>query len=181
MTRQTKAKAKDKGKISVKDRKAAEATWKMFHKRNEIDGATKLEGDIWPKAWAYAGWCVTTYYASDKWQRDRTFFERYYHDHDKDTGIWLPKGSEKWLDTKHSVPDFEIPSSVAILGYALSFDIIQHNAKPGSDKKGKIIPERGSLLVVAPTKKHIFVVEDGKIVALIWGPKMRVEARGIVD
>lgn len=169
-----------KSVMSTKDRKAAESAWKMFHKRNEVDGSTKLEGDIWPQAWAYAGRCVTTYYTSDKWQRDRKFFERYYHDHDKDTGIWLPKGSEKWLDAKHTVPDFKIPGSVAILGYTLSFDIIQHDSKALHAKKGKVIPEQGSLLVVGPTKKHIFVVENGRIVAMVWGPKMKVEARGIV-
>ncbi|MFH1465878.1 MAG: hypothetical protein ABIO70_15935 [Pseudomonadota bacterium] len=68
------------------------------------------------------------------------------------------------------------PKAVAVLGFALSFDII----RPGEKNAGKLEPDRGSLLVCSPDKKRLYVLEDDSITTLIWGPALRVESRGIV-
>lgn len=159
---------------SVRQRKDAEAAWKLFHKRTAVDWAkpVKLKKPF-PTAWDLVGRCVTTYYASDKWQKDRTFFERYYHDHDKETQVWVPSQGGKG----ESGPPAKIakpPSAVVMLGYALGFD-----TKRGKEK-GKLQPRSGALLVCAPDKRRLYVLEDGEVAAMVWGPKLRVEARGIV-
>ena len=168
-----------------KQQKEAEEVWKLFHKRPEVDWIKTLQlKSPFPKKWGYAGRCITTYYSSDKWQKDRKFFERYYHDHkkgigfwSKGVGIWLPSGTQPWLTDQH--PDKKIlknPKAVAVLGFALGFDII----RPDRKTKGKLEPDKGSLLVCAPDKRRLYVLEDDRITALVWGPSLRVESRGIV-
>ena len=78
--------------MSKKEQIEAEKAWTLFHKRGEVDWVKPIKlKQPFPKEWGYLGRCKTTYYASDKWQKDRTFFERYYHDHDKryDVGLLL--------------------------------------------------------------------------------------------
>jgi hypothetical protein len=158
--------------------KAANA-WKSFHKRKEIDGTTLLsKAGLWPKRFVLAGRCVVTYYSSDKWQKDRTFFERYYHDHNKKTNIYLPEDMRSkfsWLSSTPVPAKWnKRPESAAILGYALGFDI-----KHG-DEEGKLQPDKGSLLICNPEKTVLYVVEGGRVRALVCAPKLRVEARGVV-
>ena len=154
----------------------SENVWKRFHKRNVIDGTVKLsKSNLWPSTWCLAGRCVTTFYSSDKWQKDRSFFERYYHDHGRKTNIYLPKGEFPWLGASPDKKYMGRPKEAAILGYALGFDIKRSNGK-----KAKLTPAKGSLLICGPGERVLYVVEDGKIAALICGPSLKIEARGIV-
>lgn len=156
--------------------KKAKEAWKLFHRRDEIDWAKELKTSF-PDKWALAGRCVTTYYSSDKWQEDRSFFERYYHDHDKRTCLWVPKEDggdwaedaapeESWVTKR--------PRAAAVLGHALGFDI-----KSKSEGKFKLVPATGSLLLCSPDRKRLYVLERGRISGLIWGPKLIVEDRGV--
>jgi hypothetical protein len=162
--------------MSKKEQIEAEKAWTLFHKRGEVDWVKPIKlKQPFPEEWGYLGRCKTTYYASDKWQKDRTFFERYYHDHDKRTGIWVPAGSVEGLGSKQPPEKWlKPPKAVASLGLALSFDIVRDG------KPSQVIPARGALLVCSPDKRRLYVLEDNKVAALIWGPALRVEARGIV-
>lgn len=157
--------------------KEAKEAWKLFHKRDRVDWTKELSTPF-PKSWKLAGRCKTTYYSSDKWQDDRSFFERYYHDHHKRTNIWVPardggdwakdtKPSESWVSKR--------PRAAAVLGYALGFDVVSPDGE-----SFKLAPSSGSLLLCSPDRKRLYVLEDGRISGLIWGPKLVVEDRGIV-
>jgi hypothetical protein len=157
----------------------AKQAWKGFHKRNDVDWVKKVHlKEPFPKSWGFVGRCVTTYYASDKWQEDRDFFERYYHDSDKDTGLWVPVSNEfTWLGDRQPPSRWvKPPKSLAVLGFALGFDTIRHDNK----NEGQWKPKKGSLLLTGPKERRLYVLEDGRITALVWGPKLRVEPRGIV-
>jgi hypothetical protein len=161
-----------------------ERTWKKFHKRKEIDWAKRIAlKKKFPTEWGCVGPCVTTYYASDKWQDNRRNFERYYHDHDKSTMFWLPAGTFPGLDTSQTLPKdvARKPGAgeaveVVDLGLALGFDVFNQS----TGKKGKFAPQHGAHLVCSPNGHWLYVLEDGAVVALIWGPSLRVEERGIV-
>lgn len=161
----------------MSERSKAQSAWCLFHKRDDPDWTKEIALTTpFPQAWGLVGRCVTTYYSSDKWQSDRSFFERYYHDHSKKTQIWLPEGSgvTQLLDTPP--PDeTKTPAAVAVLGFALGFD-----TESPTHEKGKLKPESGALLVYSPTKNRLYVLEGAQITALIWGPKMIVSPRGII-
>lgn len=160
------------------EQNAAEETWRAFHKRPNPDWTKSLTlASPFPKEWSLVGRCVTSYYSSDKWQKDRTFFERYYHDHNKKTQIWMPKGS-RVVKLFGAPPSKDVAQPIragAILGYVLGFDIVDPDGQ-----KGKLTPDPGSLLLCGPKKRRLYVLENKKIVALIWGPKLKVVARGVV-
>jgi len=163
--------------MPTKQQQEAEETWRTFHKRPNHDWTKELTlKSPFPVEWSLVGRCVTTYYSSDKWQKDRTFFEKYYHDHNKKTQIWMPKGSRAVKLFGNPPPD-DIAAPIkagAMLGYVLDFDIIDPDGQ-----KGKLRPDPGSLLLSGPKKKRLYVLEGQRIVALIWGPKLRVVARGV--
>ena len=175
------------------DQREAEEIYKSFYNKDDVDWTEPVGlTEPFPCQWGYAGECVTTYYLSNKWQDDPNFYERYYHDHkrkrimSKGVGIWLPEGSQPWLTDKQPTKKVaEPPKAVAALAYSFGFDI----KRPGQKKVGRLDPDPGSMLVSSPEGKRLYVLEDiankggkltGKITALIWGPSLRVEARGIV-
>jgi hypothetical protein len=159
------------------DVKRASSVWKLFHKKDTPRELISVEIP-WPEAWEFAGEAVTTYYNSDKWYKTGEY-TRYYHDH---TGggqikIWHPAGLLPWTKTSPKPPRGKYPTAVAVLGFSLGVDVKRHD----TDKIEHLYPEKGSYLVASPDRKRLWIVEpSGGIVAMIVGPGMTVEERGIV-
>lgn len=164
---------------SADDIERARQAWELFHdkpprpaKDIHLHGAAR----DWPKKWGFGGKMKTVYYASDKWEKDGDFIN-YYHDHGKGVGFWMPKGEEPWLGSKR-MPVRSFPESVAVLGYCLGWDY----QRVGTDRMFRAAPEDGEeLLCSFPDRKRLIVVHPERgVVALISGPGLIVEARGIV-
>lgn len=161
----------------------AKDLWKLFYREDRADSVEEIPNVVVPAKWAYAGQCVTTYYTSNKWQKDRSFYERYYHDHAKGKNhakIWVPEGAFGWTTGEKPPARVRTAASrgewpVAKLARALFCDIVQ----PGG-VKGKIEFDRGACLLGATNRKDLYVLEGKKIVAFITGPKVQIQARGIV-
>ena len=157
----------------------AQKAWEIFHaKTPEPSKDIRLQGKArnWPTKWGYCGKVHTIYYSSDKWEEDGNYIN-YYHDHGKGIGCWLPKGSEPWLTSKR-MPIKKFPQSVSVLGYCLGWDY----ERP--DEKGLFRAEQETgdeLLCCFPNRKSLVVVSPRQgAVALVSGPGLVVEARGIV-
>lgn len=154
----------------------ASAVWRLFHKK---DHPRKLiDVNIpWPAEWEYAGEAVTTYYSSAKWQADDKF-TRYYHDHEGGKiHIWHPAGMFPWTKATPKPPRFAPPTAAAVLGFSLGVDVKRHD----SDKSIYVGVEKDSYLIASPDRRRLWVVEPSKgITAMIAGPGLVVEARGIV-
>jgi len=179
--------------MPTKQQQEAEEVYKRFYGKRDVEWSEPVVlTKPFPKTWGFAGQCITTYYLSNKWQDDPNFYERYYHDHRRKTvmskgvGIWLAQGSMPWLANEQPPKDITTPpQAAAALAYSLGFDII----RPGQKKLGRVDPDPGSVLVSSPEGRRLYVLENieptrdglaGEVTALIWGPSLRVEARGIV-
>ena len=162
--------------LSAAGVKAASSVWKLFHKKPAPRELIKVK-ILWPTKWEYAGEAVTTYYNSDKWEDDGKF-TKYFHDHEgHNISIWHPAGMFDWTTAAPKPPRFKYPPAVAVLGFSLGVDVKRHDG----EKMRKAIPERDSYLVAAPDRKHLWIVEPAQgITAMIAGPGLIVEARGIV-
>lgn len=154
----------------------AAAVWKLFHKKPEPRELIDVHIE-WPAAWEYAGEAVTTYYNSDKWSRDGKF-TRYYHDHEGHRiSIWHPAGMFDWTKKSPKPPRFTPPAAVAVLGFSLGVDVKRHD----TGKTQHASPEREARLVASPDRHLLWIVEPSNgIVAMIAGPGLKVEGRGIV-
>ena len=157
----------------------AQRAWEIFHSKKPTAARDiKLKGKAreWPKQWGYSGKVKTIYYASDKWEKDGEYVN-YYHDHGKGIGCWMPAGTESWL-TKQRLPVKEFPQSVSVLGYCLGWDY----TRPKGSKMYRAKQETGDeLLCCFPNRKTLVVVSPRQgVVALVSGPGLVVEARGIV-
>lgn len=172
--------------------KAAQA-WRDFHTslahpRKNVDFESELV-DPWPKSWTHAGTAKTTYYSSDKWKPKGTT-ERYYHDHKDGVQVWVDSAAAKRLGLKEDSKGRKAgktrqdlpapPDAVALLGDALGVDIVRPDGS-----KGKLVPEAGAVLVCSPDRKVLYIIEgdvndNGRVVAMITGPSLTVEPRGIV-
>lgn len=157
----------------------AREVWELFHDKAPTpaeDIHLKGAARQWPSSWGYGGEMETVYYASDKWEPDGDFIN-YYHDHGKGIGFWMPQGEESWLGSKR-LPVRGLPESVAVLGYCLGWDY----KRVGTDRMFRATPDDGEeLLCSFPNRKHLIVVHPSRgVVALISGPGLVVEARGIV-
>lgn len=154
----------------------ASSVWKLFHKKPQPRELIDVNIS-WPEKWEYAGEAVTTYYDSDKWSEGGKF-TKYFHDH---TGgkikIWHPAGMFPWTATSTRNPPAPTPAAAAVLGFSLGVDVKRHD----TGEVQHAYPEKGSYLVAAPAKKHLWIVEPTRgVVAMIEGPGLVVEARGIV-
>jgi hypothetical protein len=157
----------------------AQKAWEMFHaKKAKPAEDIHLKGKArdWPTQWGYSGTVKTIYYASDKWEKDGDYLN-YYHDHGKGIGCWLPKGTEPWLTSKQ-LPFQGYPEALTVLGYCLGWDY----QRPGSSQMFRAEQETGDeLLCSFPNRKTLAVVSPRQgAVALVGGPGLIVEARGIV-
>jgi len=164
---------------SAADLKRARAVWKLFHAKEPTPAKdVHLSGKAseWPTRWGYCGRVKTIYYASDKWEDDGDYVN-YYHDHGKGIGCWLPAGAESWL-TSQRLPVKKFPQSVSVLGYCLGWDY----QRAGGNRMYRAEPETGDeLLCSFPNRKTLVVASPRQgVVALVSGPGLVVEARGIV-
>jgi hypothetical protein len=159
-----------------KDLSEARKSWKTFHQKDNPDKELTLNTP-WPQKWYYAGHCVTMYYASNKWYASKKMI-RYYHDHSDTVRCWHPRatiqGAPRMRPLKPPVRRF--PTSGTVLGYCLGWDL--------ETPKGELlraVPLPKALLCCFPNRKVLFVVERGRVVSLVTGPKMTVEDVGIVN
>lgn len=157
----------------------AQRAWEIFHAKEPTSARDiNLEGRArdWPKKWGYCGKVSTIYYASDKWEKDGDYVN-YYHDHGQGIGCWMPAGTEPWLGSK-KMPVRSFPQSVSVLGYCLGWDY----ARPGEPGMFRASQETGDeMLCCFPNRKTLVVVSPSQgVVALVSGPGLVVEARGIV-
>jgi len=171
----TGAKANPSTASSAAVTKAA-SVWKLFHKKAEPRELIDVSFE-WPSAWEYAGEAVTTFYDSDKWSKDNKF-TKYFHDHEgHNISIWHPAGMFDWTKKSPKPPRFTPPAAVAVLGFSLGVDVKRHDT--GALKH--IFTEREARLVASPDRKLLWIIEPSTgIVAMIAGPGLKVEARGIV-
>jgi hypothetical protein len=154
----------------------ASAVWKLFHKKDQPRELININVP-WPSRWEYAGEAVTTFYNSDKWSKDGEF-TRYYHDHEgHNIGVWHPAGMFAWTKLSPQPPRAKLPSAVAVLGFSLGVDVKRHD----TGKKLHAAAEKGAYLVASPDRKRLWIVEPRNgVVAMIAGPGLIVESRGIV-
>lgn len=164
-------------KVTKTERVEAERAWKDFTKKSAIDFETTLT-DPWPKSWVHVGEAKVTYYSSDKWKQ-KGDFEKYFHDHKRGVQIWIASDLAKSLGIDPvdvTKPPLK-PRAAAVLGFSLGVDFV------GSDgTKRKLMPDYGddSLLLCSPDRKKLYITEGKKVVAVISGPSLAVEPRGIV-
>lgn len=170
-----KARARHNPTKDAPDVERAAAVWKLFHKKRAPREMIRVNL-AWPKDWEYAGEAVTTYYRSDKWEKDGKFI-KYYHDHEGGKiSIYHPAGKLGWTSNSKKPASFTPPASVAVLGYSLGVDVKRHD----TGKVTHVGFPRGSYLVASPDRRHLWVVEkDQGIIAMITGPGLRVNPEGI--
>lgn len=160
------------------DLELAQRAWELFHAKKNPPKNISLKGKArdWPRSWGFGGQAVTVYYSSDKWKENGDYIN-YYHDHGGGIGLWLPSGDESWLQQK-TLPLRKFPQAVSVLGYFLGVDY----ERAGGKKLFRATPEDGEeLLCCFPDRKHLVVVHPNRgAAALIFGPGLIVEARGVV-
>jgi hypothetical protein len=164
----------------ARDLDKAVQTWKVFHKKNSTK-LIKINGKRaqWPSDWECLGRCHTIYYHSDKWYENESY--NYYHPHGTKVRIWVPAGVKGITNLpRQRVNDQKFPlkhepDSLTILGDFLGYDLMTTD--------GGIIEaeSKGVLLCCTPDRKKLVAFDQKHgISALIGGPGLRVEGRGVV-
>lgn len=169
----------------TRDLKKAERAWMTFHQKKNPKVAFELTdaNGVWPDAWVCVGECEVVYYRSDKWYSNGTWY-KYYHNHGPNVKLWHPKGSseakallKKGKASKSPMPIRRLPDAVAVLGDSLGWKV-----RPFGSKVSVVAEvDQGELLCCTPDQKHLVVIHpETGVTAVISGPKLRVEARGVV-
>lgn len=168
------------------DKKRATELWRQFHQKEKPDHIRTLEGRAatWPNEWVCVGRPETIYYNSDKWYKDGRRYN-YYHNHTAKVRVWHPADSpvlkalskdQRASDQKFPVKG-DFPHAITVLGDCLGWDLAR------VDGSGLIFaePDDGELLCALPGQAALVSVHPRKgVSAVIGGPGLRVEPRGIV-
>lgn len=160
------------------DKKKSVEVWKDFHDKDNAKLVQSFTGVAWPSSWDRIGRCITIYYASDKWEPDGRFIN-YYHDHGSSISIWMPRGMTEY-GSRGKPPVRRWPSSGAVLGKCLGWEF---DPEVEGSEVVEAFPARGEhpLLCSFPNRKVLFVYEPSKgVIALVEGPGLVVESRGVV-
>jgi hypothetical protein len=167
-------------KFVAQDLKRSEAGWKEFHQKSNPRELFDVNAE-WPQIWECAGYCVTMYYASDKWYPDDETVN-YYHDHGKSIRVYHPLGvirSGDYRDFKSAKPPVrKWPESGFVLGECLGWDLRE---KKSASQVYRFVPDRGTILCSFPNRRVLFAFGEVEgVVALFAGPGMIVKDVGIV-
>jgi hypothetical protein len=160
--------------------------WREFHQKGKPDRILDLEGVAasWPAEWVCVGHPTKVYYNSDKWYNDGRR-QNYYHIHNPRVRTWHPAGSAElgMLPKKQRAKDQAFPISSAfpqaltVLGDCLGWDLAL------ADGSGSIFasPDEGELLCAVPGEPALVSIHPRLgVSAVLGGPGLRVEPRGIV-
>jgi hypothetical protein len=172
--------------VARKDYDKAVELWRSFHQKADPDKVMTLEGAVasWPVEWVCVGRPEVVYYNSDKWYNDGRR-QNYYHNHNPKVRVWHPAGSDelKMLPASQRMNDQAFPISSAfpqaltVLGDCLGWDLLRVRGS------GSIFaaPDEGELLCAVPGEPALVSIHpELGVCAVLGGPGLRVEPRGIV-
>lgn len=163
-----------------KDLEQSRKGWATFHQKD--NPREELEVKIqWPKRWECAGFCVTMYYASDKWYPDGETVN-YYHDHGDSIRVYHPVGVVRGGDFRDfkstASPVKTYPTAAFVLGECLGWDLRE---KKGASEIYRALPPKDAILCAFPNRKVLFAFSKREgVVALFVGRGMSVKDVGIV-
>ena len=177
----------ERGEIQARaDAQRAIELWRVFHGKADPDSVTVLDGAParWPLEWVCVGHPEVVYYNSDKWYQDgrRT---NYYHLHNPKIRLWHPVGSVELemlpANQRASDQQFPIagpfPEALTVLGDCLGWMLV---AADGSESLFAE-PEPGEVLCAVPGEPALVSIHpEAGVCAVLGGPGLRVERRGIV-
>ncbi len=150
--------------MGKKDLLKAASKFAEFHDfefKSVYDSALKI-----PTTATCLGKAITTYYQSNKWGDG---MQRYMHNHEAGVKVYVPRGSVNVPQRIYSV------DTLTLLGKSLGFDYIDED---GDELETKV--PQGSELYCIPSGKALLIIQNkNKIIAMMWGGKLRVEDVGI--
>jgi hypothetical protein len=125
-----------------------------------------------PERIYYAGKMKQTLYASAKWGNGT---HSYYHDHEAHVKVYVP---QRTAGTTARVIPWRIAKVTTFVKLGRAIGLVYTDAATDEDME---LGGPGIELYCIPSGKALLLIQEKRtLVAMIWGGKLAVEARGIV-